>query len=229
MTARSRQARVAGALYLVASLVGVVRLLYIPSRLIVAGDAAATAANLRAHEMLFRWGLVSQLAAAVLWLFVVLALYELLKGVGQGLAELMVLLGALMVVPISFANVANDAAAMLLVHGASFLNVFEPAQRDAMAMFFLRLHHYGDLANEVFWGLWLLPFGLLVYRSRFLPWLLGVWLMAGCFGYLAVSFAGFVHPEQEGTVAIWAQALMIGELAMMLWLLVMGAREKAEG
>jgi hypothetical protein len=93
-------------------------------------------------------------------------------------------------------------------------------------MLFLRLHHQGDLANEIFWGLWLIPFGLLVYRSRFLPRFLGVWLMAGCFGYLALSFTGLLFPQYEDKVFTYAQPLMIGEVAAMLWLVIMGAKEQ---
>jgi len=227
MTARSRQARVAGALYLLASAVGVVRLLYIPTKLIVGGDAAATAANLRAHEALFRWGLATQLAGAVLWLLVVLALYRLLKDVDERLAKLMVVLGALIPVPLFFMNAVNDGAALLLAVGGGALGGIDAAQREALAYLFLRLHHLGDLANEIFWGLWLLPFGRLVVRSQFLPRVLGWWLMAACFGWLAMSFAGFVFPGSEATVANWAQPATIGELVMMLWLVAVGARERA--
>jgi len=179
-----------------------------------------------AHESLFRLGIVSQLLASVLWLFVPLALYRLLKEVDQALAVLMVILGSLMQVPIFFFNTVNDAAALLFARGGDFLTVFDKPQRDAFAMLFLRLHHQGDLANEIFWGLWLIPFGLLVYRSRFLPRFLGVWLMAGCFGYLALSFTGLLFPQYEDKVFTYAQPLMIGEVATMLWLVIMGAKEQ---
>jgi len=226
MTSLSKNARVAGLLYILASVVGVVRLLYIPTILIVHGNATATANNIVAHESLFRLGIVSQLLASVLWLFVPLALYRLLKEVDQALAVLMVILGSLMQVPIFFFNTVNDAAALLFVRGGDFLTVFDKPQRDAFAMLFLRLHHQGDLANEIFWGLWLIPFGLLVYRSRFLPRFLGVWLMAGCFGYLALSFTGLLFPQYEDKVFTYAQPLMMGEVATMFWLVIMGAKEQ---
>jgi hypothetical protein len=138
----------------------------------------------------------------------------------------MVILGGLMPVPIFFMNSLNDAAALLFARGDDFLNVFDKPQRAAFAMLFLRLHHQGDLANEIFWGLWLLPFGLLVYKSRFLPRVLGVWLMAGCFGYLALSFTGFLFPAYEDKVFAYAQPLITGELAIMLWLMIRGAKEQ---
>jgi Domain of unknown function (DUF4386) len=226
MTSLSKNARVAGILYILFSAVGIVRLLYIPNTLIVHGNAAATANNIATHELLFRLGIVSYLLTAAGWIFVTFALYRLLKGVDQGLAVLMVILGSLIPVPIFFLNAVNDAAALLFARGGDFLTVFDKPQRDAFAMLFLRLHHQGDLANEIFWGLWLIPFGLLVYRSRFLPRFLGVWLMAGCFGYLALSFTGFLFPQHEDKVFTYAQPLMMGEVAIMLWLLIMGAKEQ---
>jgi hypothetical protein len=161
-----------------------------------------------------------------LWIFVTLALYRLFKEVDQGLAILMVILGSLMVTPIFFMNSVNDAAALLFARGGEFLTVFDNTQRDAFAMLFLRLHHYGDLANEIFWGLWLLPFGLLVYRSRFLPGILGIWLMIACFAYLAMSFTGLLFPQWEDKVSNIVQPVMLGEVAIMLWLVIMGAKEQ---
>ena len=226
MTSLSKNARIAGLLYIVGSIFGVVRLIYIPEKLFVHGNGAATVSNILAHESLFRFGIVSQLVCAALWIFVTLALYRLFKGVDQELAVLMVILGSLMVTPIFFMNSVNDAAALLFARGGEFLTAFDQPQREASAMIFLRLHHYGDLADEIFWGLWLIPLGLLVYRSRFLPRILGVWLILGCFGYLALSFTGFLAPQYEDKVFPFAQPLMLGELAFMLWLVTMGAKER---
>jgi len=222
----SKNARVAGLLYLLGSLFGIVRLLYVPKKLFVYGNAAATANNIAGHESLFRFGMVSYLLCGVLWIFVTLALYRLLKGVNQALAVLMVILGSVVVVPIFFVNTVNDAAALLLVRGGGYLSVFDKPQRDALARLFLDLHHQLDLANEIFWGLWLIPFGLLVYRSHFLPRILGVWLIIACFGYLALSLTGLLFPDYEDQVSNIAQPLLLAELAIMLWLLIMGATEK---
>ncbi|HEY3988241.1 MAG TPA: DUF4386 domain-containing protein [Acidobacteriaceae bacterium] len=226
MTPLSKNARAAGLLYILFSGFGVVRLIYIPNALIVNGNAAATANNIAAHEWLFRCGIVSQLLCAAGWIFVTLALYRLFKGVDQGLAVLMVILGSLMPVPIFFINAVNDAAALMFSRGGDLLTAFDKPQRDAFAMLFLHLHHQGDLVNIIFWGLWLLPFGVLVYRSRFLPRILGVWLMAGCFGYLAISVTGLLFPQFEGKVYTYAQPLITGEVAIMLWLAIMGAKER---
>jgi hypothetical protein len=223
----SKNARAAGLLYLVGSLFGIVRLIYVPNALFVDGNATATANNIAEHELLFRFGIVSYLLCAALWIFVTLALYRLFKGVNQALAVLMVILGSLMVTPIFFANTVNDAAALLFVRGGGYLSVFDKPQRDAFARLFLDLHHQLDLANEIFWGLWLIPFGLLVYRSGFLPRILGVWLVIASVAYLVLSFTGFLFPAYEDQVNNIAQPILLGEVATMLWLLIMGANEKA--
>ena len=225
MTSLSKKARVAGLVYILASVVGIVRLLYIPKTLFVHGNATVTANNIAAHEFLFRLGIVSEPFAAALWLFVPLTLYRLLKDVDQTVAVLMVILGGLMQVPLFFFNTITDAAALLLVRGADFLSAIDKSQRDAFAMLFLNLHHHVDLANAIFWGLWLLPFGLLVYRSRFLPRFLGIWLMIGCFPYLAFSFTGLLFPGYEERVFTIGQPFMIGELVTMLWLVIIGAKQ----
>jgi hypothetical protein len=225
MTSRRRNARVAGILYILSSVVGVLRLMYIPTKLFVHGNAAATASNIAAHESLFRLGIVSEPIAAALWLFVPLALYRLLKEVDSSLAVVMVILGSLMQVPLFFFNSMTDAAALLLVRGVDFLSVVGKPQRDAFAMLFLNLHHHVDLANFIFAGLWLFPLGLLVYRSRFLPRFLGVWLMMAGFAWLAFSFTGLLLPGSEGRVFNLAQPFTLGEVATMLWLVILGAKE----
>ena len=225
MTPLNRNARIAGLLYLTL-LSAPLRLIYIPTKLFVSGNASATSNNIAAHQMLFRLGILSDLFTATMAIFLTLALYRLFKAVDQGLARLMVILGALMVTPIYFLNTINDAAALLLARGADFLTVFDKPQRDALVVLFLRMHGQGILANEIFWGLWLLPFGLLVYRSRFLPRVLGVWLILNCFAYLATSITGMLWPRYEQRVSNWVFPVMFGELAIMLWLIIMGAKER---
>lgn len=224
MTSLSKNARVAGLLYILSSLFGMVRLIYVPNVLFVHGNAAATASNIAGHELLFRFGIVSYLLCNALWIFVMLALYQLFKGVDQALAVLMVIL-SLMVTPISFVNIANDIAALLFARGADFLSVFDKAQREALVMLFLNLHHQLDLAWELL-GVSFIPFGLLVYRSRFLPRILGVWLMIASFAYMALSLTGLLFPGYEDKVIRFAQPVLFAEVALMLWLAIMGVKEK---
>jgi hypothetical protein len=94
-------------------------------------------------------------------------------------------------IPIALLNVLNEIAALTLIHGADFLSVFDEPQRDALAMLFLNLHFQGFMVAQVFWGLWLIPFGVLVFKSGFLPRILGVLLIIACFGYLTNSLVAF--------------------------------------
>src|SRR5213593_757926 len=183
MSSTKNPGRFAGLLYLLASIVGFFAMAYVPSKLIVHGNAAATANNIAASETLFRLGIAAQLIGMAGFIFVALALFDLLKGVNRRHASLMVTL-IVVSIPIVFLNELNSIAALVLVRGADFLSIFEKPQRDALAMLFLRLQHHGVRVNEIFWGLWLIPFGILVFRSRFLPRLLGVWLALAGFAYV---------------------------------------------
>lgn len=225
MTSLSKDARVAGCLYILSSLFGIVRLVYIPGTLLVPGDAAATVNNITRHELLFRFGIVSYLLCSAVWIFVTLALYRLLKGVDQTLARLMVII-TVVITPIFFVNSANDAAAVLFARGTDSSSIFGMAQREAFVMLFLNLHHQVDLASELLWILFHVPFGLLVYRSRFLPRVLGIWLMFVGLAYFALSVIGLLFPVYEHNAWSVAQPILFGEVAIMLWLAIMGARER---
>ena len=178
--------------------------------------------------LLFRFGLITDLLTAVSAIFVVLALYRLFKGVNRNHAVLLVILGGPMPAAVYFFNVTNDVAALLFAMPADFLSPFEKVHREAMVMLFLRLHDYGVFANEIFWGLWLLPFGLLVYRSGFLPRILGVWLYINGFAYLAFSFTGLLMPRYLERVSRIGFPALFGEGAIMLWLLIRGAEPQPQ-
>jgi hypothetical protein len=224
MTPTSKNARIAGFLYLLLVIAGPLRLMYIPSTLFVHGNASATANNIAAHETLFRLGIVGDLFCGTIVIFVALALYRLFKGVDQNLAVLVVILGGVLPAAIDFFTVLNDAAALILVRGADFLSVFDKPQRDALAMLFLRMHDQEMFAAMIFWGLWLVPLGILVYRSRFLPRFLGVWLIVNGFAYLANSFAGLLLPHYANAVGNFIFPALTGEVAFVLWLLIRGAK-----
>lgn len=213
-------ARVAGFLYLLTIPLGIFGALYVPSRLIVPGDAAATANKLMASESLFRLGIMSDLLAPIVLIFVVLVLYRLLKPVSKNMALLMVTF-LLASVPIAMLNKLNQFAALLLLSGADYLTVFTTEQLQALALLFLRLHGQGSTIAFIFWGLWLFPLGYLVFRSGFLPRILGVLLMISCVGYLIDSFATFLgYRVSISLFTAW------GELLFILWLLFKG--ENAE-
>ncbi len=226
MNSTKKQARVAGLWYLLIAISAPIGLIYVPGKLIVAGDAAATANNIRAAQWLLRIGIASELVHQVIGIFLVLALYRLFKAVDEKHATLLVILGALVSVPIVFLNVLNDIAALTLVSGASFLSVFEKPQLDALAYLFIRLHGQGIIVASIFWGLWLFPFGILVIRSGFIPRALGVLLIIAGVGYLASSFTTLVLPQYTHLVNQFALVLEIGELPIIFWLLIWGAKTK---
>jgi hypothetical protein len=220
-----KNARVAGLLYLLVVLTGPFVLLYVPGKLFAPGDATATARNILAHESLFRAYIVVEFISELLFVLLVLALYRLLKGVGQQLATLMAVL-ILIEAPLAFSSVATHMATLTLVRGADFLAVFGEPQRNALAMLLLNVDRQGVLVSQVFWGLWLLPLGVLVYRSGFIPRLLGGWLMINGLAYVAMSLTGLLWRQHLKTVSTIATPVLFGEMALMLWLLIVGARAK---
>jgi len=213
-------------LYVLTSIVGFFAMGYVPQKLIVHGNAAATANNIAASETLFRLGIAAQLVGMAGFIFVALALYDLLKGINRKHASVMVLL-IVVSVPIVFVNELNSIAALLLVRGADFLSTIDQGQREALAMLFLKLHGQGIVVAELFWGLWLFPLALLVYRSRFLPRFLGVWLSLAGFAWVILSLVSVLAPEYQDKLYTYSQPAIVGEIAFMLWLLIKGGKPQA--
>ena len=218
--------RVVGFWYLLLVLGGPLRLIYIPNKLFVHDNAAATASNIAAHELLFRFGMLSDLFGAVVLIFLVLAFYRLFKEVDQQLAVLLVIVGGVMPALINFVNVVSDAGALMVARsggGADFLSVFDKPQRDALVLLFLRLHHAQIVAAEILWGLWLFPMGALAYKSGFIPRFIGVWLIINGVAYIVLSLTGLFLPDYQDKVFAYSQPALFGELAIMLWLVFKGA------
>jgi uncharacterized protein DUF4386 len=212
------------------------RLIYIPAKLIVPGDAATTASNIASHETLFRLGMLADLFTGVAVIFVTLAFYDLFKDVDRRLAVLVVILGGILPSALYFINVPTDAAALTLARGgaglltargANVLAAFTQQQREALMMFFLHLHNQGINAAQIFWGVWLLPLALLIYRSRFLPRFVAVWLTLNGVAYVAMSVAVLMLPKYAGRVSNILFPALTGELVLMLWLVIRGAKVKA--
>src|SRR5256712_7352288 len=225
MNSIKKQARFAGMLYLLASIPVPFGLIYVPSKLIVSGDATGTANHIRASETLFRLGIASELFGFIMFIFVVLALYRLFKRVSEKHALAMAIL-LLVSIPISLLNVLNDIAALVLVSGANFLSAFETRQLDALAYLFLRLHSQGFVVAEIFWGLWLFPFGILVIRSGFIPRLLGFLLFIAGFGNVASSFTSLLLPSYAPIIDRFTSVLTAAELPIIFWLLIWGAQNQ---
>ena len=226
MSSTKNPGRFPGLLYVLTSIVGFFAMAYVPTKLIVHGNAAATASNIAANETLFRLGIAGELIGQAGFIFVAVALYDLFKGVNRRHASLMVTL-IVVSIPIAFVNELNSIAALVLVRGRDFLSIFEKPQRDALTMLFLKLHGQGFVVAEIFWGLWLFPLALLVYRSRFLPRFLGVWLVLAGFAWVILSLTGVLLPQYQNQVDTYSQPAFFGEIAFMLWLLIKGARPPA--
>ena len=224
MNRRNRTARLAGLLYLLVVLIAPYRLVYLPATLFVSGHAAATIANIAAHETLFRLGLAADLACGALQAFMAIALFHLLGKVSRPHGIALLLLGGALVPALYFFNVLNDAAVLLLVHGGEALATFEPAQRTALAMLFLHLHGQTVGAAETLWGLWLFPLALLVLRSGFLPRLFGYGLILNGLAYVLQSLAWALSPAWQDRLSGLLGPLQFVEVLFMLWLLVLGAR-----
>jgi hypothetical protein len=218
-----KAARIAGAIYLSPVLIAPFAMLYVPGKLIVRGNATATADNILAHETMFRLSILGDLVGHVIFICLGVALYRLLSNVNKTWAMLMVAF-VLVSAAVGFLNALNNIAALILFRGGEFLTVLDKPQRDALAMLFVRLHSQGEFISEIFWGVWLFPFGLLVYRSGFLPRILGIWLIIACFAWIALSITALFFPTHYSAAFGWLQPAFFAELAIMLWLLIKGAK-----
>jgi hypothetical protein len=229
MTSTGTKARIAGFLYLLVALLGPFMLIYVPGALVVSGNPSATTSNIQTHETLLRLGIASDVIGGVLALAVALALYWLFEPVDKKLAALVVILGGLLPCATYFLNSLNWFAALVLVHGDAIAPAYAGPQRDELVMLFMRLHHYGIVVSLVFAGLWLLPIGTLVIKSGFLPRFLGWWLLLAGVSWLAQSLTPIVLPRYEDIVDTIGLPFGLGEVAFLLWLLVMGAKERPAG
>lgn len=220
MNSIDQTARMAGLLYLIfmgtCIFAGLVR-----SRLIVFGDAVATANNITASKWLFRTGFLSDLLSALFFLLSAWALYVLLRPVNRDLALLFVFLNVTGVAVQSI-NLLNQFAALQLLSGADYLKVFQADQRQALAMLFLGFHRYGFIIAQIFYGIWLLPLGYLVFRSGFLPGILGILLIIDCIGVLIAFLQPFLIPGYKGITYPGLAVSFVAESSLAVWLLIRG-------
>lgn len=219
-----KTARAAGLLYLIfivlAFLGG-----FLYSNLIVPGDAAETATNIASNEWQFRCSFVINLIYQTSFIFLAWALYLLLKPVNKNLALLFVLC-TVVGVAIHCINLLIQFTALELVNGAGYLKAFEADELDALVMLFLNMHNHGIIIAQIFWGLWLLPLGYLVYKSGFLPKFLGVLLMIGCFGYLIDFLQYFLFPNYEVITDPGLAVATVAEFSLCGWLLIKDAKSQ---
>ncbi len=202
--------RILRILYPIWALVGMFSLMYVPSQLVVPGDAAATAAQITSRELLFRTGILGSLATQVLFLFAVWYLYQFFEGAGKGPAKVMVML-ACVSVPIAMLNELAKFAALG--------QVSDPEQM----LFFLSLNAHGITIASIFWGLWLFPLGYLIYHSGYFPKLIGVAVWIGGVGYTLGSLTDILFPDQKILLSV-SEMMTFGEIVWLLWLTIRGAK-----
>ena len=218
-------ARTAGLLYLIVVITGIISIAYIPSALIDMGNAAQTVANINASLNLFRVGIAIGFVCYIAFLFLPLALHRLLAHVDRNVALVMVIL-VIVSVPISLGNMVNKLDVLTLLSDNAYVLNMSEEQLQRAVMLALARYNNVTLVAEIFWGLWLLPFGYLVFKSGMLPKLLGAFLMLGCFGYLIDVFGRTVFPDfpQSTFASNVTTPAAIGEIGTCLWLLICGAK-----
>ena len=223
---RNKKARIAGILYLLLIISGFIYLVYIPLELIDLQNATKTFENIKSSELLFRFGIVTAICSSLIFMLLPLALYNLLKCVNKASAKFMVLF-ALTSIPISFVNILNKFSVLTLINKSEYTQKIGQTELHTQVMLYLENYNNGIQLSQIFWGLWLLPFGYLVYKSGYLPKILGIFLMAGCFGYLITFFGDFLYSNFNETIIseIVGFPAAIGEIGICLWLLIMGTNK----
>ncbi len=229
MSSIKKDARIAGLLYLITVISGIISLAYVPSKLIAWDNATETYNRIVANISLFKISILSDLVLYTTFIFLALALYKLLRKTNENIARTMVIL-VLLSVPISFINLIKKFDILSLV---STSEVFSPqalTTQYSKMMTLLESHNNGILVVEIFWGLWLFPFGYLVYKSRIIPKIMGVFLMMACFGYLIDFFGYFLFPDDFGETIIpilASSSQALGEIGICLWLLIFGVKKNS--
>jgi hypothetical protein len=224
MTHERNPGRVAGLLYLSLVVLGPIRLIYIPNRLLATENPAIIAQNLAAHALLFRIGIASEIVLAVVGVILTLAFYRLFEGVSRFAAALVVLAGGAVPAVIDFFIAAFDLQALEISRGAEFLAAIDKTHQDALVGLLISLGNHSNTAAELLWGAWLFPLGYLVYKSRFLPRFIGVWLFLNGGAYVALCFTGIFAPPYQTRVFNWSTPFTLAEIVLMLWLVIRGAR-----
>jgi hypothetical protein len=223
-TRSKRLARIAGVLYLIVAIFAAFSYNIATGRVYVPGDAAATAQRVMANAGLLRAGVVADLIQATVWIFVAMLFYLLLRHVNENQARAMVILVAVGAAIVILSGVF-PIAALLVATGHSYVAAFGAAGSNALVLLLLDLHHYGILNASIFFGLWLIPLGLLVYKSGMFPKALGVLLMVGGVCYPVGVLAVYLPPAfGEAVKMLLINVPTVAEVWLLGYLLVIGVR-----
>lgn len=224
MTSPKRLARIAGLFYLGQLVLSGFSQMYVRPSVFVAGDATATADNVRASATLFRIGLATDLAGLTCFLLMGMTLFFLLRTVDQRAALAMVIFVAVGVA-LGAVDLINHAGALLVATGAAYSTALGAGASDALVLLFLNLYRAGYFVAQIFYALWLLPAGYLLYRSGCFPKALGVLVAVGCFSLLAETVVVFSSSgfEESDLALLVLMPAAIAEISFMVWLAVKGA------
>lgn len=226
MNSNKKTSRIAGFWYLLVAIFGAFFTMFVESKLIVSGDAVATVNNILASERLFRLGILSNLITTICFLFLANALYKLFTSVDKDLVRLMVIF-IIASIPVTYLQMFKFAP-ILLSSKTAYLSVFAPAQLQALAMALFDMGNLGANITYIFYGLWMFPLGMLVFKSGsgLIPKTLGILLMIGCGGYLFSFITVFFALNIAALTSLWMNIAIIAEVLCILWLLFVGPKDQ---
>lgn len=216
-------ARKAGLIYLIVVISGIFSLMYVPNQLIDLNNAAVTYQNIQSHELLFRLGILGNVICYLAFMILPFALHNLLKNIHHNIAKCMIIL-VLIGIPIAFVNLEHKFAILSILNNENLFAGIPINQLQQQLLISLQNFNNGINLLSVFWGLWLFPFGWLVYKSGFLPKLLGILLMMGCVCYLIDFSVSLLIPlYNSSSISTYVMLpASIGEIGICLWLLIVG-------
>jgi hypothetical protein len=218
-----KTARLAGLFYLLNVLTSIYGMLYVSSKISMNGNSSDILNNLVQNEFLFRSGIFMRLISSIPWILLAFSLYRLLKQVNEDQAKLM-FAWMILSIPIGFIAEAFNISGLLIAKD-ELLKSMDIVQRQEYAVLFLKAYNHIISISEMFWGLWLLPFGLLICKSRFIPRILGILLLLGGTGYIVEWITFVLFPIYKPTVSHYTVVLgSIGEITVMLWFLIKGVK-----
>jgi hypothetical protein len=223
MFPNKKTARIAGLLYLLMAAFGLAAEVSFRQKIFASNDITVTANNILSNILLYRAGITSDTLMALCYLLTAMALYKLLCSVDKNLAAVMVIFATAGSVLLMF-NILNEIAPLYILNGNDYLSTFNSSQRQSLAMLFYHLYEHGYMIGQVFFALWVLPLGVLIYKSRFIPKVLGVlFVTETIFGFMSVIVHFLVPNGMLETLLLLPGT--IAEILLMFWLLIRGINE----
>lgn len=223
MTLNKKSARLAGLCFLLMVVFGLAAELFFRQKLFVPNDLAATINNIMANILLYRFGIVSDILMALFYLFTAIMLYKLLESVNKGWALLMVIFAAAGSILLLF-NVLNEFASLYILNGNGYASSLDSTLRKSVALMFFGLYEHGYMIGQIFFALWVLPLGMLIYKSSAIPKFLGILFIIETVCGLASFFVHFLIPN----TSVESLLLLPGtaaEFLLLFWLLIWGVKK----